>query len=589
MTRVISYTRFSSARQAKGDSYRRQTEMAMKWCRDNGHVLDTELTLEDLGVSGYSGANVKKGALAVLQEMLAMGQIEPGTILLIEAFDRLTRMNIMQAYGLIFGLINSGLVIVTVTDGKVWNSKTMNNLTDFMMSLVLLYRGHEESARKSDLLRKTFNRHRNTGSQQAFGVAPGWLYREEKSQVWVVIEELAESVRKVFEMSAQGYGSKAIAKRANEENWPIPTRKTKASSEHWHAQMPGQMLRNRSVLGEHEHRIRTHDAQQYHWKGLSTGMVIPDYYPQIVSDELWHRARASIDTRMVEKRRDTQYYNIWSGLMYCGLCGAPIQRRSDKNWHSKGQHFCSDKLAGVTACPSSSIVTTDFPLLCDIYSYASTELGTVSGEQYVARAAELEVFIKDKAREASRLTIAIAKTNSSIEVLSRKLLEVEEAMRHAQDELREVQQEAAICDGNATFDESFIEDVFTFLYVPDSLEAKDKRAALHLKLCRLIDHIFLYPYDAAAVKWKNQNVLMWVKLNDKQLPSRSDPTAKFHKPPKPRPPKPHPYYEAGMRFELVPPEPKIRAPFKRREKSYRESVVPDDVLDSLDNIEDGTS
>ncbi|MDD2875541.1 MAG: recombinase family protein, partial [Azoarcus sp.] len=98
MPRVISYTRFSSRKQAAGDSYRRQTEAALRWCKEHGHELDTSLVLEDLGISGYSGANAKRGALGVLQMMVLDSKIEKGTILLIEAFDRLTRLPLPDAY-----------------------------------------------------------------------------------------------------------------------------------------------------------------------------------------------------------------------------------------------------------------------------------------------------------------------------------------------------------------------------------------------------------------------------------------------------------------------------------------------------------
>ena len=61
---VISYTRFSSKRQAKGDSYRRQTDMSAKWCQENGYELDTILRYEDLGVSAWSGASTEIGAFS---------------------------------------------------------------------------------------------------------------------------------------------------------------------------------------------------------------------------------------------------------------------------------------------------------------------------------------------------------------------------------------------------------------------------------------------------------------------------------------------------------------------------------------------
>lgn len=365
MPRVISYTRFSSQKQASGDSYRRQTSMAMKWCLKHNLVLDTNFVLKDLGISGFSGANLR-GALGALQKLVLDGKIEKGTILLIEALDRLTRLPLPDAQELLLSLINNGLTIVTLTDEKIWTKDKLENLEDFMMSVLTLYRGFQESKEKSKRLRATFQEHRDNESNQAFGSAPGWLYRGSKASPWVVKEELANVVKRVFEMSAAGLGSKAIAKIANDENWPVPTR-LNLTEGRWHAQMPGLILRNRAVLGEHEYRIHTHDAHAKHWHGLTTGQVVPNFYPQIVSDDLWARSRASIATRSVAKKRDSHGFNIWAGLLYCGYCGAPLQRKNEKNGHSRASVSCADKLAGITKCPTFAAKNFDATMLADIY------------------------------------------------------------------------------------------------------------------------------------------------------------------------------------------------------------------------------
>lgn len=58
---VISYIRFSTARQAAGDSLRRQTAAAKDWCQKRGWKLDEKLSSRDLGVSGFNKDNVSKG------------------------------------------------------------------------------------------------------------------------------------------------------------------------------------------------------------------------------------------------------------------------------------------------------------------------------------------------------------------------------------------------------------------------------------------------------------------------------------------------------------------------------------------------
>lgn len=555
MPRVISYTRFSSRKQAKGLSYVRQMEAAREWCAKQGYTLDDSDQFKDLGVSAYSGANVETGALAELQRQLHSGEIERGTILIVEALDRITRQALPKAITLLMNLANSGLTVVTLSDGKVWDEETMNDLGSFMMSVVTLYRGHQESEFKSTRLRKTFRKHREMGSQQAFGSAPGWLYRESKDDSWQVDEEKAETVRKVFEMAAAGFGSKAIAKKANEEGWPVPTRLNMTGGR-WHGQMPGQILRNRAVLGEHQHRIHTHEAHSQHWQGLLTGQPIPDYYPRIVSEDLWNKARAAVRARAVAKRRDAHYYNVFSGLMYCGHCGAPIHRKNERTGYSRAQLVCSDKVAGKTECKTMAANRADPDILKAIYEYAVEVLGSYERDSYSADIAGLQAAIAEKQEECGRIADAVAKTKGKVAAFIDKSVSLQEDVETLHEQLRQLREEQAQQPAGTVFDDSFLAEAMAHMYASDDEVAKEKRAELHMKLARIVDTIWIWAYDVAVIRYKDSNLLHAVMLQHKQLPSRANPEAKHHKPVVSRPSPDKPYWRAAMAGELQPPEPR---------------------------------
>lgn len=98
--KAFSYLRFSSAAQAAGDSLRRQLALAEEWAAKHPEIeLDT--TTRDLGVSAYKGEHRVKGALAAFLKRVEQGQIPPGSFLLIEAFDRLSRENETVAINLL--------------------------------------------------------------------------------------------------------------------------------------------------------------------------------------------------------------------------------------------------------------------------------------------------------------------------------------------------------------------------------------------------------------------------------------------------------------------------------------------------------
>ncbi|MTD33595.1 hypothetical protein [Paludibacterium denitrificans] len=161
-------------------------------------------------------------------------------------------------------------------------------------------------------------------------------------------------------------------------------------------------------------------------------------------------------------------------------------------------------------------------------------------------------------------------------------------MRIAQEELEEVRRGMMIENSNTTFDETFPEDAMSFLYVSDDVSAREKRSELHLKINRMVDHIFIWAYEVAMVKYRNEDFYHVVPLAPKRLPSRANPSSRWHNPPKPKEPKPTPHLDAAIRGELIPPEPKIRSPLVKKRKSYKDEVVLDEGA-SVDSIEDSTS
>jgi DNA invertase Pin-like site-specific DNA recombinase len=570
--RVISYIRFSTPRQRMGDSYRRQIEAAHRWCDAHGHKLDMEFVLEDLGISGFSGANAKKGALGELHRMCLAGELEHGTILIIEALDRLTRLPLPAAFALLLDLINAGLTIVTLTDDKVWSKASLSRMEEFLLSLSTLYRGFQESDQKSKRVREAFRTQRAQESNQAFGSAPGWLSREHKAGPWVVDESKAISVRRVFELSASGLGSKAIAAVANQESWPVPTRLARTGTR-WHAQMPGQLLRNRAVLGEHEYRIRTHEANDQHWRGQATGQVVPDFYPRIVSDELWYRSRASIATRSVARRRDTHGYNIWSGLLFCGHCGAPLHRKGESRGQSRASIACSDRLAGITQCPSFSAANVDAVLLNRVLSQSPAAFGTPRADQVLTDIAALEAQESQLTEQTVRIEEFVIKVGGNSDSLAVRYLAAKDALSQVQAKLTSLREKQVLTASDYVLDEAFLAQALTHLY-SDSPESRVVRAELHLKLARLIEHVWVWGYDLAIVEWKGVDWRTVIPLRHKVLPSRVNPQAKYHRPKPPRVvPEGGPYYAlAAQDFEFEPPRP------QRRNQVAQPSSAPESYL-----------
>jgi DNA invertase Pin-like site-specific DNA recombinase len=528
---VISYTRFSSPRQARGDSVRRQTALAEDWCVRHDHTLDMSLRLTDEGKSGWSGANMRTGALAALLQLANDKRIQPGTILLIEALDRLTRTDLTVAVPLLLQLLGAGLTIVTLQDGKEWTRQGMKDMTDFVMSVMLLARGHEESQRKSQLVRAAFDAHRQRSSNQIFGSAPGWLTRQDKHSPWLVDESKAQTVRDVFDLSAGGWGSVQIAKYANAQGWPVPTRLGN-KDQGWHVRMAGILLKNRAVLGEHEFRLRGNEHNEKHWHGQSTGIVLPDFYPRIVTDDLWHRAQAAIATRLTSpKRRDEQYYNIWAGMIRCGRCGATMYRRTErKGKYMSGLFKCSAAAAGKTDCPSTSIKLTDYVLLSEVCRLAASRMGT--GQQTDDWGTKLAITqSRLSALDAAtvRVATAIADTGDALPALRDKARELADSRRALLAEIQSINGKIATT-AHSLFDTDYADRIMPVLYTPGD-EAMAIRADCNTRLRRAVANIWLWPYEVALVKYQGEETCHMISLPAKKNqgdPESEDTVARPH-------------------------------------------------------------
>ena len=98
--RAYSYLRVSDDHQVKGDGLRRQNDFAATLCAEEGWCLDDTLRFEDHGVSGFHGDNARVGQLSRFLDLVKARRIAPGSVLIVECIDRLSREQVPEAYDL---------------------------------------------------------------------------------------------------------------------------------------------------------------------------------------------------------------------------------------------------------------------------------------------------------------------------------------------------------------------------------------------------------------------------------------------------------------------------------------------------------
>ena len=335
--RAYSYVRFSSAEQAAGDSLRRQTQKAEEYAAKHGLILDDKLNIRDLGVSAFRGANVAMGALGDFLSLVQHGDIPKGSYLLAENIDRISRDVITEAMTTLTMLINSGITLVTLGDGRSYSRESINQSPFVIMEPIMGFiRANDESKRKQELLRAAWHGKRlklKDGGKPMTKLCPSWLRLKDDRSGYEVIEGRAEVVRRIFDTTLAGVGQNAIAATLNREGVPVF-----GSGDRWHGAYLHKVLRNEAVVGRFTPRRREHGPDGKSIRPTA-GETIEGYYPAVVDTETWERVRSMNSGRTTYATKGAALANILAGLSVCPKCGGTMTRVNKGSEKKRGKPY----------------------------------------------------------------------------------------------------------------------------------------------------------------------------------------------------------------------------------------------------------
>lgn len=315
--RAYSYLRFSTPEQAKGDSFRRQTKLAEDYAKKHGLELDTELTLHDLGVSGFHGANIAAGHLGQFRDAVRQGHVPPGSYLLVENLDRISRQTARKAVRILEELCDEGITVVTLADERVYSQESLDaDPWQLLFSLLVFIRANEESLVKSRRLKATWagKREKASALRPMTRWCPQWLKLSDDRTKYEVIEERAQVVRRIFQMALDGISPYLTAKALNEEQVPH------FRGKEWQTSYIVKILTNPAVLGTFTPHI---DSREGGKRRRIPQTPIPDFYPSILDDTTYQRVQALRATKSPVHGRAAYrgVPNIFGGLATCPRCG----------------------------------------------------------------------------------------------------------------------------------------------------------------------------------------------------------------------------------------------------------------------------
>jgi DNA invertase Pin-like site-specific DNA recombinase len=314
-SRVYSYIRFSSSEQAGGDSLRRQTEAARRFAAANGMELDESLTMQDLGRSAYAGHHVTEGALGEFLAACEADLVPKGSVLVVEAVDRLTRLDHLDAVTLLGRLLKYADLHVVQLNRTFTNEIVRHDMGAIFTLIGAITLGHQESQQKSHRVGSAWEQKRKAAKDHGTKLtakAPAWLKSIEEG--FEPIPERVAIVLDMFERFARGESQFSITGSMNAANVPVWGRGAR-----WNRSYITKILTNEAVVGVLKMgRKRKADASR------TIVESVPDYYPKIIDPELFAEANRRIKSGTLG-RSPTR--NPLQGVLRCPHCGGIVIRQ----------------------------------------------------------------------------------------------------------------------------------------------------------------------------------------------------------------------------------------------------------------------
>lgn len=330
-TTAYSYSRVSSLGQTLGTGIERQIEAAKRYCEANGLTLSDEI-FADEGKSAYHGQHLSEGSrLSSFIAAVKSGKVKKGSVLIVEALDRLSREEMSDAVSLFQSILKMGIEIVTLTDNRRYTQKS--NLTDWIISLIGFQAANDYSAKLSMRVGAAWKKKRESGDKNKASY-PAWLSYDKEKKEFSIIEERANVVRRVFKEFNSGLGYTKLARKLNDDG--IKT----AQGKKWSHVTVRFTLTQFSAIGEYRPKTRGK-----HGEKIETDIIHKGYYPAIVSESEFYKAYNRIKNNPPKEgppaKDETE--NLFSGLFRCGYCGSSMgfaKRRKLACWGSVHNSEC---------------------------------------------------------------------------------------------------------------------------------------------------------------------------------------------------------------------------------------------------------
>lgn len=314
---IISYTRVSTSKQStdglgldiQRNANNKSIAKLIKY--DSSLTLIDEISESE---SAFKGAN-----MSAIKELVESGKYAKGSVIVVYDQTRFSRTKPLRALADMQDFITAGFKIHLSVKHKTVDS--LETLEELIVPLVEASASNQESINRSNRSKGSYQTRIQSGLNVYVGHIPSWIkkvYVEGKITGYAINEERQIVIENIFDMYVKGNGANAITKwlNANVEPWgEFDYRRKNLTGRVWGESYVSKILRNPSVIG-HRTFNKSNDKDE---------VTVSDYYPPVVSKELYYKADDIRKNRAGSQVHRTKHpTTFFIGLAYCGYCGGKI-------------------------------------------------------------------------------------------------------------------------------------------------------------------------------------------------------------------------------------------------------------------------
>ena len=315
------YARLSKDDNLVGDSNSivHQKEILAKYAKEHGFT-NIEFYVDD----GFSGTNFNRPDF---QRMMADAEEGKISTVIVKDMSRFGRDYIMVGYYTEIYFSNLDIRFIAINDNVDSNIQTENDLTPFKNVFNEWYA--RDTSKK---IRAVFKAKGNSGKHLTTNPPFGYKKDPNDKDKWIIDDEAAATVRRIFQMYVDGYRISEIGHKLTEEKVETPILyymnrgiKTNARSEYpeiWDLMSIKYILSQTAYAG---HTVNFQTAVKSYKTKKQIRLPKEDWiiYRNTQEPIIDEKTFETVQQMRKVKRARTKYNepNMFSGLLYCADCG----------------------------------------------------------------------------------------------------------------------------------------------------------------------------------------------------------------------------------------------------------------------------